>query len=362
MALLMMEGFETFGTTVGAGGATDVQNGMQRKYSDLKGVSSTAHNLADTELDAGRSAGFSLKSTVSSARTFSFSLGTGNTPTDNEWVVGFAVKFSSFPTSGNPIVTIGRNTGNAKITVTSTGTLRLEGLFSNLIEETASPVLSLNTWHFIEWKTRVADAPNGDYEIRVDGQIVLSATGVDTDGFDDGVSEIVQFTFQRSGQQFDDMYVCDQDGPDFNDFLGRVVIEAVFPNAEGDAADWTPQSGTDNSAMVDDNPADDDATYVETNTQDAQDLYQYTDLSTITAEPILAVQVNTDVKITLSPGDLDVQFPVKSGTTTDDGSVVNVASDTYQTIGRILTQDPDTAAAWTQSGIDAAQFGIKAGT
>ena len=152
------------------------------------------------------------------------------------------------------------------------------------------------------------------------------------------------------------------DGMINNTFLGQVVIESILPTSEGDSSDWTPAEGTDNAAMVDDIPPDDDTTYVQSNTEDAEDLYDYANLSTITTETILGLQINTDVRMNAFPGDLDLYQSVKSGSTTSDGAPKNIASDDYEVATRILETDPDTSSAWTTSGINATQFGIKVGT
>ena len=222
-------------------------------------------------------------------------------------------------------------------------------------------MLTANTWHYIELKVRIHDTA-GSYEVRVDGVTVLSASDTDTKFTTSPDLSVVQFCFRKSGQEFDDIYICDTDGTKNNNLLGRVKVEAIFPSADGDSSDWTPSSGTDHSAMVDENPADDDTSYVESGTQDDTDLFAYDDLSAITTEPILGVQVSTDVRMNEFPGALDVKLPVKSSTTTSDGEVTNVNDDDYTIVHRILEDDPATSAAWTASGINSAQFGIKVGT
>ena len=199
----------------------------------------------------------------------------------------------------------------------------------------------------------------GSYEIRIDGQTVLSDSGVDTRG--SANSRYVLFQLQHYYQCIDDIYICDTDGTSNNDFLGQVVIEGVLPSADGDSGDWTPASGTDNSAMVDDIPPDDDTSYVESNTEDAEDLYDYANLSTITTETIVGVQINTDVRINAFPGNIDLYQTVKSGGTTSDGQPTNIAMDEYEVATRILETDPNTSSAWTASGVNAAQFGVKVG-
>jgi len=332
MSLRWMEGFETFGTTTGSAGSADVAAGMLRKYGDLKGVSSTAYQLTDPELATGRNGGYSLRAKSNSWQNFSHSLGSGNMPTNDTWIIGMAVKFPSFP-DDEMILIVGRNWGNFNLRLSSTGQIAAGAGYSTILGQTTDPALSTDNWHYIEVKVVVHDTA-GSYEIRVDGVTVLNDTNVDTRGVDED-SEIVQFKPQVVNQELDDIYICDTDGTTNNDFLGRVVIEGIFPSADGDASDWTPASGTDNYAMVDDTPTDDDTSYVENNIQGDEDLYDYGNLSTITTEPILGLQVNTDVRMNEFPGDFDLFQPAKSGSTTSDGNVVNIAMDDYEVATRI---------------------------
>lgn len=359
MSLRWMEGFETFGTTTGSAGSADVAAGMLRKYGDLKGVSSTAFQLTDPELATGRNGGYSLRVKSSSWQNFSHSLGSGSTPTNDTWIIGMAVKFPSFP-DDEMILVVGRNWGNFNLRLSSTGQIAAGAGYSTILGQTTDPALSTDNWHYIEVKVVVHDTA-GSYEIRVDGVTVLSDTNVDTRGGDED-SEIVQFKPQVVDQELDDIYICDTDGTTNNDFLGRVVIEGILPSGDGDASDWTPASGTDNHAMVDDTPTDDDTSYVENNTQGDEDLYDYADLSTITTEPILGLQVNTDVRMNEFPGDFDLYQTVKSGSTASDGEATNIAMDDYEVAARVLETDPDTDSAWTASGVNGSQFGIKVGT
>ena len=365
MALMWMEGFETFGTTTGSGSTADVSAAITRKYDDPDGAT-VANYCSQVQLADGRSGGYSLKGAFSyptSSQYFHYVVPAADVPTNDTWIVGMAVKFaSSFPDT-KEILILGRLTSSTyhsfSIKVRNDGRISAYGGGGSFLETTSAPVLALDGWHYIEAKVVCHDTA-GSYEVRVDGQTILSGTDVDTRG--GGDTRFVRFQFAKSTQYLDDIYICNIDGTKNNDFLGRVVIEGIFPNADGDSNDWTPASGTDNYAMVDDNPADDDTSYVESNTADAEDLYAYTNLSAITTEPILGVQINTDVKMTEFPGDLDIKQPVKSGGTTSDGDTTNIATDSYQPANRILEDDPATSTAWTASGVNNAQFGIKVGT
>jgi len=361
MSLRWMEGFETFGTTTGS----LVEDILNRKYGKFHGVS-LANYCSEVKLATGRTGGYALQGAFSYPRTyqyFYYVVPADDIPTNDTWIVGMAVKFeSSFP-DDKEILVIGRLASSTyyqfSIKVQSDGRLSARGGGGSHLATTSAPALALDTWHYVEAKVVCHDTA-GSYEIRIDSVNVLSDSDVDTRG--GGDSRFVRFQFGSYYQYLDDIYICDIDGTTNNEFLGRVVIEGIFPSADGDASDWTPASGTDNYAMVDDIPTDDDTSYVENNTEGAEDLYGYADLSTITTEPILGLQVNTDVRMNEFPGEIDLHQSVKSGSTTSDGDATNIAMNDYVVATRVLETDPDTGSAWTVSGVGGAQFGIKVGT
>jgi hypothetical protein len=115
-----------------------------------------------------------------------------------------------------------------------------------------SSYFAFGAWHYIEVNVTVR---TGTYELRRNGVLDISDASEDmadtgSDGWD-----IFAWRFSSSLSSFlriDDIYVCDGTGAKNNDFLGPSIVEGILPNAEGTTIQWTPATGTDNSAMVDD--------------------------------------------------------------------------------------------------------------
>jgi len=359
MALRLVEGFETFGATVG----NLVGTGLNRRYSSFYGLS-LSNYASSMQLAAGRNGGYSVKGCNSNYQYFYHVVAADDVPTNDTWIIGVAVRFDSSYPDENAVVVLGHSSAstsywNFALKLLDTGQVAAYGAGNVHLATTTDPVFARNQWHYFEVKVVCHDTA-GSYEVRVDGITVLADSNVDTRTGAD--TRFVRFRCDEFNQYLDDIYICDTDGTTNNDFLGQVVVEAIFPNADGDSSDWMPASGTDNYAMLDDNPTDDDTSYVESNTEGETDLYQYTDLSTITDEDILGVVLKTEPRMTAFPGDLDLYQTVKSGTTTSDGDPANVATDSYTSVQRVLETNPDTSSAWTASGVNGAQFGIKTGT
>jgi len=362
MALRLVEGFETFGTTIGS----LVQAGLDRRYGDFHGIGLSNYD-ASMQLATGRNGGYSVKASNSYYQYFYYAVAADDVPTNDTWVIGAAVKFdSSFPedpSSNGALIVLGHTSAsysywNFALKLLDDGYVAVYRGNTQLAQTTA-PVYKTDRWHYFEMKVVCHDTA-GSYEVRVDGVTVLADSNVDT--WTGGDTRYVRFRMDEYNQYLDDIYICDTDGTVNNDFLGQVIVEAIFPSADGDSSDWTPASGTDNYAMVDDNPTDDDTSYVESGTQGDEDLYEYTDLSTITDEDIVGVVLKTEPRMTAFPGDLDLYQTVKSGTAASDGDAANIADDTYTSIQRVLETDPNTSSAWTASGVNGVQFGIKTGT
>jgi hypothetical protein len=124
-----------------------------------------------------------------------------------------------------------------------------------------------------------------------------------------------------------------------NDFLGDCVVECLLPQTgNGDLTDFTPSTGTDHGAMVDENPPNDDTDYTTGDTAGQQDCYQYPSLALTGA--ILGIQTNLYAKKT-DAGARTVAPIVRLGSTTYVGvAVAPATSYSYLTAIRELNPRP----------------------
>lgn len=225
-----------------------------------------------------------------------------------------------------------------------------------LLGTTANNVIIPNAWHYIEIEITVSDTV-GVVNLYVDSTLVLALSGVDTRG---GLSTINKLrmggTMNTSSHAYnmDDVYVTDTLAK-----LGERMVEALRPNADTSDADWTPLSGSDRYAMVDDTTCDGSTTYNSASVVGDFDLYNLTNLSS-SPTTIDGLRVFGWAQKTDAVGGRAICIPVKSGATQQDGSNFTLASAAwaYHDRGLFLT-DPDTAAAWTTAGVNALQVGAK---
>jgi hypothetical protein len=110
---------------------------------------------------------------------------------------------------------------------------------STLLGQSANPLL-INAWTYIECKATFHPSA-GSFEVRVDGAVVASASGVNTSNSGNAYANTIGTGTgtNDSDAYYDDWYVCDTAGAVNNDFLGDVRIEPLYPNADGTYQQFT---------------------------------------------------------------------------------------------------------------------------
>jgi len=342
--LLWIEGFEGMGVTDNAAPAPS--GVMARKYANV--INGTSMYLM-----AGRTGGHSME--MRNSGGFS----TPALTTNATLVVGFGFYFASI-NSVRIISLYDGATEGISLYLKTAGELAIyRG--ATLLAQTTGLGLNPTTWHWIELKV-YCHATAGTYEVRVGGVNVLSASNVNTKAGSDAYYDNVVVPSQTAGTAFryDDIYILDGSGTTNNDFLGNMKVVGIFPNGDVEGyTDFTPSGGSDHYALVDENPTNDDTDYVEASTTGYKDLWDYGAVSGLGAT-IAGLQINTEVRET-DANSFSLITLIKSSTTESENSAQAIGSTTYKTLRRISATDPATDAAWTASGINAAQFGVKVG-
>lgn len=237
----------------------------------------------------------------------------------------------------------------------------LRGDSSGTLLAASDNVFSVDSYVYLELKVTIADS-GGSFELRANGVVTASGSGIDTRNGGTGVIDRVTLGDARSSlpssasSNFDDLYVLNTSGATNNDFLGDVRIDAAVVSASGSSTQFTPSAGA-NYECVDDPTPDDDATYVSSSTQGHLDLFNYGDLSH-NPPAIFGVQICTLArKDDASAISLQAKSRVGGVTRSAGGSWSLL--DTYAYQMTTIETDPDTSSDWTQSGINAAEFGFE---
>jgi hypothetical protein len=236
-----------------------------------------------------------------------------------------------------------------------TGAIQVLRNDSTVLATSAVGVITAGTYHYIEFKATIHDT-TGSVEVKVNGATVASATNVDTKQSANAYCNLVRFAGASSTSYIDDVYICDTTGSaPTNDFLGDCRVDTLYPNADGTYTSFTPSSGTDHYALVDET-APNTSDYVESSTAGHQDSYQMGNLSALTGT-IYGVQVSV-AALKDDAGARSLKVGVRSSSTNSVSAAQTLA--TGQVYYRNIHEtDPATAAAWTESGVNAAQLMVE---
>lgn len=223
-------------------------------------------------------------------------------------------------------------------------------------------VVAQNQTNYIEAKVVLGDSTNGSVVVRVDRQVVLNLTGIDTKngGTKTVFDTLTAFSWGFAGVSayLDDIYLANGLGSANNDFLGSGVVEARRPDGNGNYSQWLGQDGnnTDNYLLVDDPVAspDDDTTYVEEGTVGERDSYAMQNLVSTAGTP-KAVVARVCGRYT-GGGAENLQIMVRRSATDSDGPTLTLPA-SYGVRSRIMDIDPIAAGAWTIANVNSMEVG-----
>lgn len=273
--------------------------------------------------------------------------------------IGFAIKFTTLPTDTSNLhhAFTDINDDGIGLQYLSNGAIRListNNAYTSLgiYATTAIDIIKLNVWHYIELEFTIANS-GGVLNLYVDGQLVSSGT-YDTLITTSSIN-VMHFGPYLAAAGIgvfllDDIYIANT-----STRLGEQKIETLRPSADTAQKQWTPSTGTDNYALVDETLMN-NTDFISTNVVNNLDLYDFDNLSS-TPTSISAVAVSALAQKD-NVGTRAIAITTKSGSTTSDGAN-NYLGIGYTLNTRLLETDPNTAGAWTAAGVNALQAGIK---
>lgn len=342
MALLWIEGFDRFGTSLDYKPQPNWI--VSRKYI-------TSAEDSRMLIKTGKMGGYAL------AMPYDYvgwlKLGYGLTTNDTV-VLGFAWRFGSGSSDGYFAQLMDGVTQGVSIRQAASE-LSITPATGTVYGTTVGLNLQANTWYYLELKVK-CHATAGTYELRVDGNTVLSGTGKNTKIGSHLYHDRFKLVGYYNTPIFDDLYFLDSTGAVNNSFLGQMRVVTISPDGAGDSTQFTPDSGS-NYARVNGAICDDDTSYVESSESNYKDLYNYGTLTGIVSG-IAGVAVNTVCKQT-DAASFNLKTLCKSDVDESADAGQPVSSFSYLNKRRILETDPHTAAQWTPAAVSAAQFGFQ---
>jgi len=160
--------------------------------------------------------------------------------------------------------------------ITMDGSGRLQANRSGTVLGTSTNTISPNTWYYVELGVTIGSS--GSYQIRVNGATWVSGSGNTQQSSNASANTVglgSSFSPSSGGNlYYGDFYAADGTGSINNGFLGDCRVEVIFPNANGDVNQWTPNTGTNWGAVSQTN-ADGDSTFVSDATVGDRDYYKF---------------------------------------------------------------------------------------
>jgi hypothetical protein len=265
--------------------------------------------------------------------------------------VGVAFETTEMLTARSVMIFKNNTTTILTLFKTATNTLQLvrgATVNTNILAETSAFLVS-GIWYYVEIEL-VRNASTGSVNFYINGSLNGSGSSLNT-----GASDIdrVNLAVANSGVNvwYDDLYVLD-----VATRLGEHRVETLRPTSDTAQIDFTPSTGTNHAALVDETVYNGDTDYNASGTVGHKDRYNMGDLSS-TPPTISAVQVNIFAKKD-DATTRQIRSNLKSGATTANGATKTVLS-TYQATADIYALDPNGSIAWTAAAVNALEAGVE---
>jgi hypothetical protein len=259
---------------------------------------------------------------------------------------GFAIKFDAL---GNHTIFRYQNAGSNinEIAILSTGAVRWTQ--NGTTKGTSTVLISSGAWNYLEVEL-TRHASTGAVTVYLNGTAILTLTGQNL-----GASSIDMINMQGQNDgvtmHLDDMYLTNTAAK-----LGECRVDTLRPSAETADQDWTPSTGTNNAANVDDSTYDNDTTYNSASVAGDLDIY---DVSNLLFTPTSVVAVQTLLNVRKDDATFrSVRSKVRSGGTDGNGATRTLGT-SYQVYADIYPNDPNTGSAWAVAAVNAAQLGVE---
>jgi len=270
-------------------------------------------------------------------------------------ITGCAVYFVATPTNNAFIQFFDGTTEQISLRGDGSGHLTISR--NGTVLATSTNTVSVNTWYFIEIKATIHPSA-GVIEVRVNGTStgwIPSTASLNTRNTANSQATGIAVVQPNQNVRIDDFYIADTTGSVNNDFLGPIQIAVQAPSAAGNYAQWTPNYGA-NFGNVRDTIPDGDQTYNASSTANNIDSFVF-EKNFMSAGTVLGIQ-----HCILAKQDVGAQrviAPFQRSSSTDyPGTSVNLGGG-YNYILEVKDTNPDTSAAWTLAGLNAAEFGVK---
>lgn len=237
----------------------------------------------------------------------------------------------------------------------NTGQINVHQGLSGPVLVTAPRTVPISAWQFFEIAIHFDDTV-GTIHIWQNGALVVAETGLNTAPQAGPVEHFRIHTTSQSGKlelYLADGYIDAASGDNAAWGPGRYFDPP--PNADTEEADWSPSSGSDGYAMVDEAQSDGDTTFVESTVPDERSRWQTANIS-LTGNP----RCIWPYAVSRAPeGGTDrIVLSLDSDSQRESSGPLEVPTTPYGTQAWPIPLDPDGDVEWSPASANAAEPGI----
>ena len=269
--------------------------------------------------------------------------------------LGIAIKKSSggTPTYSSiyPMIEFQDEVGvvQLKLYVNPTFGISIYDAADSLLGSSSDGVIPDIKWFYLEVKVTISDTV-GEVTVRINETQVLNLTSQDTKNSSDYIRKIRFRCVNNSlDVYYDDMYIDDAQ------FHGDCRIRTFMPDADGNSSDFTRSTGSNDYECVDESPSNDDTDYISSDTLNHKSIFGIT---TGVVGTVIGIQINNHVRID-EAGVRKIKPIIRSNSTDYQGNETDEISADYLFEHEIWETDPDDSNPWTQTKLEAAEFGLE---
>lgn len=207
--------------------------------------------------------------------------------------------------------------------------------------------VSTSTWFHLQCHLVISDT--GSIDTRVDGTDDIAYTGDTKPGTSATVSYLGSHLHTAGTLYLDDVSIGTAGWP------GDIRYDVQTPNADTATEDWTPSTGVDSYAMIDEIPPDDDTTYIGSATTDQQTIIGLSAWDGTGKAPQFCT-IWCDGRKTEAAAH-QIKLIDSDGAVTNIGAAQDVLT-SYAYIAKLLTTAPD-GTGWSVGNVNTLQAGVK---
>jgi hypothetical protein len=219
----------------------------------------------------------------------------------------------------------------------------------SLLGSSSDGVIPDQKWFYLEVKVTIS-ATVGEVTARVNETQVLNLTSQDTKNGSDYIRQFrITAINMNLDTNFDDIYIDDAQ------FHGDCRIRTFMPDSiSGTNNDFTASAGNKDEC-VDEAQSNEDTDYI---TSDTVNNKQTFGITTGALGTVIGIQLNNHCKLD-EAGTRKITPLIRSNSTNYSGTETDQIPADYNFESEIFEDDPDDSNPWTQTKLEAAEFGLE---